>query len=59
VEQEAAGPDEQIPVVCDLEDRVMFIFAAVQDPLHTEIQEQEIGKRIDDLRRIYGCIIVL
>jgi hypothetical protein len=59
VEQEAAGPDEQVSAEGDLEDHVVSIFAAVEKAFESEPQEQQVGQGIDNFGEIDGRVVVL
>jgi hypothetical protein len=59
MKHEASQSDEEVSIICNLEDGGMAMFPATLDTLVCQVDEHEIGQGIDDLGGIVGSIVVL
>ena len=59
MKHETPKADEEIAIVCNLEDCVVALLSAALDSSVCEVDEHEIGEGIDDLGGVVCGIVVL
>jgi len=59
VEKEASGTNENISAEAYSKDGIMAIFQTISNAPYAQAHEQQVGKGVNDLSRVNGCIVVL
>jgi len=59
METETAKSDKKVAKIRNNEDIVMFILQTVVNAFGSEVEEHEVGKRVDDFRRVLRGIVIL
>jgi len=59
METETTKSDKKVAKICNNEDIVMFILHTVVNAFESEVEEHEVGKRVDDFRRVRRGIVIL